>query len=593
MLAVIRKVLPYLRPYRGPFVIAFVEALLLSGLELLKPWPLKVIIDNVLGGTPLGWEFLSGWPQETLLLVACVAIVVIYLLSAAISLHNNYTTIRVGQAMVHDIRGDLNSHLQRLSLAFHSRRQVGDLLYRVTGDTYAIQTLTMNGLFSVLKASLLLCGIFAVTVQFDWLLTLLAISVCPALLVVISVLEARVSSAAVAARQQESVVYSLVQRAMSSIRVIQAFAKEEEEHRRFMAASQASLGANLRLYTLQISYEGVIGLVTAIGTALVVWVGARQVLSGALTVGALVVFASYLASLYGPINSIVLTYGGVQAARAGLERVFEILDAETAMAEGERVFPPEGAQGDVAFDAVSFHYAPGQPVLQGVELHARKGQRIAFVGHTGAGKSTLVSLLPRFYDPQVGRVLLDGIDVREFRLKELRRQIAMVLQPPLVFQVTIREFIAYSRPDARLDEVMSTSRIARVHYFIEQLPQGYDTILGEQGATLSEGEKQRLTIARAILLKAPILILDEPTSAVDAETEASILEGLEQLLAGKTTFIIAHRLSTVREAELIVVVHEGRIVERGTFTELLARDGPFRRLYRTQWPEERRAAEAL
>jgi ATP-binding cassette subfamily B protein/subfamily B ATP-binding cassette protein MsbA len=335
-----------------------------------------------------------------------------------------------------------------------------------------------------------------------------------------------------------------------------------------------------------------VNVVIALGTALVVWVGARHVLSGILTVGEMVVFTSYLASLYGPINSILQAYGLIQGAKAGVQRVFEILEVERDLKEGPRVFPVAGARGEVAFNEVSFQYLPDQPVLKQIDLRVRPGEKVAIVGPTGAGKSTLVSLLPRFYDPQAGRVTIDGVDVRELQLKSLRRQIAMVLQPPLVFPFTMRENIAYGRPEATLEEVVSAARLACIHDFIVQLPQGYDTVVGEQGATLSEGEKQRLTIARAILRGAPILILDEPTSSVDAETEALIMAGLERLMAGRTTFIIAHRLSTVRRADLIVVLRAGRIVEQGSFAELIHRQGPFASLYRTQFGiqgENRRA----
>ena len=578
-----RRIFSYLRPYRYPFLGALGQVFLISSFELAKPWPLKIVIDNVLGGKPLALKFASSWPSELLLVVACAALVSVYILLGGLTVINNFATIRIGQRMVNDLRSDLYMHLQRLSLAFHSRHQVGDLLYRVTADTYAIQTLTMNGLFPIVSALILLVGMFFIMVRLDWQLTLMALSVCPVLFLSISLMGSRISSAATHARERESAVYSLVQRAMSSIRVIQAFTKEEEEHRSFMAASHQSLAASLRLYTLQTLYSGVINIVIAVGTAVVVWVGARHVLSGVLTIGEIVVFTSYLASLYGPINSISQTWGLIQGARVGVRRVFEILEKEKGLEDGTRTFAAAGAQGEVSFEDVSFHYLPEQPVLKQVRLQVRKGQTIAIVGPTGAGKSTLLSLLPRFYDPQAGRVKIDGLDVREFTLKGLRRQISMVLQPPLVFPITFAENIAYGRPEAGRDEIVEAARLARIHDHIERLPQGYGTLVGEMGATLSEGERQRLTIARAILRNAPILILDEPTSSVDAETEALIMEGLKSLTAGRTTFIIAHRLSTVRQADRIVVLREGRVVEEGTFTELMEKEGPFALLYRTQF----------
>jgi ATP-binding cassette subfamily B protein/subfamily B ATP-binding cassette protein MsbA len=548
---------------------------------LLKPWPLKLVIDHVLQDAPPPWWLGLAWSRGQLLALACIALVLIYVLLGGAAVVNNYVTIGIGQRMVSDLRRDLYAHLQRLSLTFHSRREVGDLLYRVTADTYAIQTLTMNGLFPVVAALVLLLGMFLVMVRLDWMLTLLALSVCPVLFASIRVLGGRIEQSASRARERESRVYTLVQRAMSAIRVIQAFSREEDEHRRFMAASEDSLAAGLRLYTLQTGYGAIISVVTAVGTALVVWVGARHVLAGSLSIGEMVVFTAYLASLYGPINSIVQTHGLVQSAKAGVRRVFEILDVERDLADGTRRVG--AVRGAVEWRAVSFAYRPGQPVLRDVDLRVEAGTCVAIVGPTGAGKSTLLSLVPRLYDVRAGAVLIDGVDVREYRLTELRQQVAMVLQPPLVFPSRIRENIAYGRPEATAEEVIEAARLAGAHEFIARLPDGYDTVVGEQGGTLSEGERQRLTIARALLRQAPILILDEPTASVDAETEALIMQGIARLIAKRTTFIIAHRLSTVRGADLVVVIREGRIVERGAFGELLQRDGPFASLYRTQF----------
>lgn len=578
-----KKVSRYLWPYRFAFLFALAQVFLMSGCELLKPWPLKIIIDSVLGDAPVQWEALGGYSRQSLLLVACGGIVFVYLILGGVTLLNNYTTIKIGQKMVNDLRRDLYSHLQKLSLAFHSRRQVGDLLYRVMADTYAIQSLSMNGVFPIVTAVSLLVGMFIVMVKIDWQLTLLSLVVCPALFLTISILSKRITSAATRARERESDVYSLVQRGISAIRIIQAFTKEEEEHRKFMNASDQSLGASLQLYTLQTFYSGVVNVVMALGTAFVVWVGAQHVLEGQLTVGEIVIFTTYLASLYAPINTISQTWGLLQGAKVGVQRVFEVLDVERDIKEGERAFPPKGARGEVTWEGISFQYVSDQPVLKDVNLTVAPGQKVAIVGPTGVGKSTLVSLLPRFYEPQTGRVLIDGTDVREFQLKSLRQQIAMVLQPPLVFPMTVRENIAYGRPEATLDEVIGAAKLARIHDSIDRLPRKYDTIVGEQGATLSEGERQRITIARAILRDAPILILDEPTSSVDAETESFIMEGLNQLTVGRTTFIIAHRLSTIRNADTIIVLRSGEVVETGSFDELMHKNGFFASLYNTQF----------
>jgi ATP-binding cassette, subfamily B, bacterial len=571
---------------------ALAQVCLISALELLKPWPLKLIIDSVLGGAPLPWELAAGLGTGAMLLGACAALVVIYAALGAANVWANITTVRIGQRMVRDLRSDLYAHLHRLSMAFHSRAQAGDLLYRVTADTFALQALTMNCLFPAASALILLIGMSAVMVHLDAELTLLALGVCPLLLLAIGRLNRRISAAAGEMRERESEVLGVVQRAMGAMRVIQAFTREEDEHRRFMTASERSLTAGLRLYTLQTFYSGVVNLVIALGTAAVVWMGARHVLDSTLTVGSLVVFISYLAALYGPINDMFQVYGLALSARVGVGRVLDVLDVERDLPDGDRAFPAEGARGEVAWEGVDFQYATsGGPLIRDVTLCVAPGQRVAVVGSTGAGKSTLLSLLPRFYDPTRGRVLVDGRDVREYKLASLRRQIAMVPQPPLLFPVSLRENIAFGRPDARMEEIIAAAKAARIHEMIAKLPRGYDTNVAEQGVTLSEGEKQRLTIARAILRDSPILILDEPTSALDPETEALVMVALERLQTGRTTFIIAHRLSTVRTADLIVVIKDGRIVEQGTLAELVALKGAFATMYGE--PEPRRQEDPV
>ena len=578
-----RTVRSYLYPYRLPFLFALGQVAFISALELFKPWPIKVVIDHVLTGNPVPWPLLSDWPPLWILAGACGGLVSIYFLLGGATALNNYTTIRIGQRMVNDLRRDLYSHLQRLSLSFHNRNQIGDLLYRVTADTLAIQTITMNGVLPVLSALVLLGGMFFVMARMDWDLTLLALSFVPVMAAVIVIVNRRIESAATRARRHQSEVYSVVQRGMSSVKIIQAFTKEEDEHKRFMSVSQRSLAADLHLYTLQSFYSWGVDIVIAAGSALVLWVGAQRVFSGSMTLGELVVFIAYLASLYEPINRIFQTYGLVQEARAGIKRVFEVPDVERELKDGQRVFADRCANGKLSFEGIHFEYSLGEPVLRQVDLQIEPGERIAIVGASGAGKSTLLSLVPRFYDPQRGRVKVDGVDVREFQLQSLRRQIAMVLQPPLIFPIDIRQNIAYGRPEASLEEIISAARFAHVDDFVRKFPRGYETVVGEQGATLSEGQKQRLTIARAILRNAPILILDEPTSSVDTETERLIMESLDTLMAGKTTLIIAHSLSTVRHVDRIIVLNQGEIVEQGTFAELARRKGPFAALYKTQF----------
>ncbi len=493
--------------------------------------------------------------------------------------------------MVNDLRGALYAHLQRLSLAFHNRQRVGDLLYRVTADSFAVQTIIMNGVLPILSAVVLLAGMLLVLFPLDPLLTVLALTIVPVLFVLIGLFNRRIVEVATEVRTTESRVYSLVQWAMSSIKVVQAFAKEEEEHRRFMGASGESLRATLRLYSWQTLYSGSVNVVIAGGTAIVVYAGARAVMSGNLTVGQLIVFIAYLAQLYAPINQITQSWGLIAGARIGARRVFEILDTEPDLKDGALSFPPSGARGAVAWRSVDFRYRPDMPVLSGVDIEVRAGAKIAIVGATGAGKSTLLGLLPRFFDPVSGSVEIDGVDVRQYRLKSLRSQIAMVLQPPLIFPLSVRDNIAYGRPGADDRAIAEAARLAQIDDLVASLPEGYDTVIGESGVPLSEGEKQRVTIARALLRDAPILVLDEPTSSLDVTTEAAVMAGIERLMEGRTTFIIAHRLSTVRRCDRIVVLRDGAVVETGTYAELLRRDGVFAGYYRTQFAPEHDAAE--
>ena len=579
----LRRLLPFLAPYRWRFLFALVQVFLMAGFELLKPWPLQVVIDHVLGGKPVGVGWLQGWSPTMLLLGSCLALVVVNLGGGLLTLLHNMTTIGVGQGMVNDLRGALMGHLHRLSLAFHSRQKVGDLMYRVTADSFAVQTMIMNGVLPILSATVLLAGMILVLVPIDAVLTGIALTVVPALFVLIALFNRKITEVATEVRERESIVYSLVQWAMNSIKVVQAFTKEEEEHRRFMGASRASLKATLRLYGWQTFYSALVNGVIAAGTAIVIYAGASAVLGGRLSLGQLIVFISYLAQLYAPVNQITQSWGLIAGARVGARRCFEVLDVETDLRDGQRAFPPAGAEGAVEWRQVSFRYRAETPVLRRIDLRIARGTKVALVGPTGAGKSTLLGLLPRFFDPDDGRLLIDGIDAREYRLASLRRQISMVLQPPLVFPLSIKDNIAYGRPGADDEEIERAARLARIHEMIIRLPQGYDTVIGDGAGTMSEGEKQRLTIARAILRDAPILILDEPTSALDVETEALVMEGIRRLTEGRTTFIIAHRLSTVRDADLILVLRDGTIVEQGAFAELLRRGGFFADLYNTQF----------
>ena len=592
----IAKFLPYLRQHRWQVLWALAQVFLIAGFELLKPWPLQIVIDYVLGGKPPPGGLLGGLlalPKAWLLLLACLGMIVVNLGAGALTLWHNYTAIRVGQSMVNDLRGDLYAHLQRLSLAYHGRQRVGDLMYRVTADSFAVQTMIMNGVLPILSALILLTGMLLVLFPIDPLLSLLALTIVPPLFVLIAGFNRKIVGVATVVRDLDSRVYSLVQWGMAAIKAVQAFTKEEEEHRRFMGASRDSLRATLRLYNWQTLYSGAVNVVIALGTAIVVYAGARAVMSGSLSLGQLIVFIAYLAQLYAPINQITQSWGLIAGARVGAARVFEVLETEADLKSGAREFPAAGPRVGIAWRGVGFRYRPETPVLEDIELDVAAGSTVAIVGPTGAGKSTLLGLLPRFFDPSRGSVAIDGVDIREYSLQSLRRRIAMVLQPPLIFPLSAADNIAYGRPGADRAAIENAARLARIHETIAQMPEGYQTLLGEGGVPLSEGEKQRVTIARALLRDAPILILDEPTSALDVATEALVMEALEALMRGRTTFIIAHRLSTVRRCERIIVLRDGGIAEQGSFAELLRQEGLFAEYYRTQFAPKRTAPPIL
>jgi ATP-binding cassette, subfamily B, bacterial len=577
MTGVFRKILPYLRPYLATFVFCLVLVLAVTAIELVKPWPLQIVVDNVLGGKGLTVPLLADLAPVALLAVACAGVVLVQAL------------VGLGHRMVTDLRDDLYGHLQRLSLVFHSRQRMGDLMYRITADTFAVQTLMLNGVLPVLQAIAMLAGMFVIMWGMDATLTLVSLVVVPALWLTILALDRPIVDAATEMKTTESQVYSLVQWAIGAIRVVQAFGKEEEERRRLLTATRASMRANLRLYNWQTAYSAIVNTVIALGTALVLYAGAEAVIGGRLTLGQLLVFISYLATLYGPINTMSQTWAQIQGARIGAKRVFEILDIAPDLKDGPRPWPAK-VEGRIAWKGVAFSYSPEVSVLKRIDLDAAPGEKIAVVGPTGAGKSTMLSLLPRFFDPTAGRVELDGVDIREYPIRELRRRVALVLQPPMIFPLSIRDNIAYGRPEASQSEIEEAARLARIDGLVASQPKGWDTQVGEGGVALSEGEKQRMTIARAMLMDAPVLILDEPTSALDAQTEAEVMAGLAQLTRGRTVFTIAHRLSTILKADRIVVLKDGVIVEAGSFAELLARDGEFAKLYRTQFQDAAPAA---
>jgi ATP-binding cassette subfamily B protein/subfamily B ATP-binding cassette protein MsbA len=567
-----------------------VAALLVKiGLDVLKPWPMKLLVDHVLKDDPplpavaatIAW--LPGSASAEGLLAWCVAgTVVLFLLAWAVGLAGSFAGMELGQRMIYDLAGDLFAHLQRLSLRFHSRRTVGDSVRRVTADCGCVATIVDDCLLPVLSAVVALAVMFVIMWRLDAMLTLLSLAVLPGMVLVFRRYAEPMMQCSYEQHEIEGRVYDVVEQTLSAIPVVQAFAQEEEADRRFRASTDATLDAVLTTTGVQLRFKVLMGLMTALGTAAILWIGASHALAGTLSAGSILVFLSYLGSLYAPLETVMYTSSTLRGAAGSARRVQEVLAVEPEVAD-QPAAEALAVTGHVRLEGVSFGYEPGRPVLRGVWLEATPGQTIAIVGFTGAGKTTLVSLVPRFFDPWEGRVTIDGRDVRAVQLRSLREQVAVVLQEPLLFPISVAQNIAYGRPGATREAIEAAARAANAHGFIERLPQGYETVVGQRGATLSGGERQRLSIARALLKDAPILILDEPTSALDAETEGLLLEALKRLMKGRTTLLIAHRLSTIRDADRIVVLDEGQVVETGTHRELLARGGLYAHLYSVQF----------
>ncbi len=565
-----------IRKQRRRLLLAFLSTFGFMLMRLAEPWPLKVVFDNLLTDTPLRLPVIDQYfpdlatSQAAILGGVVTAVLIIAVLRGIFYYYQNILTARAGQEVVFDIRGKLFSHLQRLSLAFHDRRDTGDLMMRLTGDIRMLRDTLVAGALSLLSSVLLVAGMVTIMFILNWRLTAVALVVVPVLLFLMHFYTLRIRKAASEQRKKEGKVASAAHEALSLIKVVQIFNRQEQEEGRFRAHNRSSLRQGLKITRMEARFSQFTGIILAGGTAVVLLLGVQQVLAGSLTPGGLLVFLAYARHMYAPLRRSSKIVKRMGRASACADRVVEVLNTKSEVQDLPKALPAPPFQGRVEFDHVAFDYVPGIPALRDISFEVKAGQRVGLVGATGSGKTTAVSLLIRLYDVSSGCVRIDGIDVRDMTLESLRGQVSVVPQEAILFRASIRENIAYGKVDASDDEIEAAAKAANTHDFIIKLPQGYETVVGERGATLSGGQRQCIAIARAVIRQAPILILDEPTSGLDARSEELVMEAFERLTAVRTTFVISHRLSLIRPCDVILVFRDGRIVEGGMQEELVA-----------------------
>ena len=578
-----------LRPHGRVLALGIAAILVESAANLAEPWPLKIVLDNVLKSKPARGSFqqlilsFGGTDKVALLKFTALAVVAIAILGAACNYTEKYISASLGQWVAHDLRRKLYSHIQQLSLAFHNRKQTGDLVNRLTSDIDAVQSFIASGLLGTLINSLTLAGMMAVMFCLSSRFTLIALSVVPPLSVVVFHYTRRIKAATREVRKKEGEIVSVIQEVLSSIHVVKAFAREGFEQRRFAQESRESIAMALRVRDLKVKLPTTVDLIIAAGSGLVLWFGGRMALSGFLSAGSLVLFIWYLGRMYKPMRELAKTTDAYTRASVGYERIGEVLDMKYEVRNLPGARPAPTFRGKIELDNVTFGYEPKRPVLKRINLTVEPGQVAALVGPTGAGKTTIANLIPRFYDPDAGAVKIDGTDVKLFQQESLRQQISFVLQDTLLFHGPVWYNIAYGKPDASQAEIQAAASVANAHQFIEEMSQGYNTIIGERGVTLSGGQRQRIAIARAVIRNAPILILDEASAGLDAVSEKLVFEALARLMEGKTSIVIAHKLPTIQSADVIFVVTDGEIVERGRHEELMKKGGRYAELQALQF----------
>jgi ABC-type multidrug transport system fused ATPase/permease subunit len=594
-----RLVIDLLRPYRGWLAVVFAAMLVEIAAGLAAPWPLKLVIDDALGNHHLphwlAWAHeYAGFGKHTLgvALFAGAATLAIAIVGAIASYIDNYYTTSAGQWIANDLRLRIYEHLHRLSLRYYDHAKIGALVSTITSDVATIQDFASSSTLDIVIDLLTIVFMVGLMLWMDWDFTLIAVAFAPVLLIFIFHFKTAVKEATRAVRKRQSDVLSIVQHGLGSIRVTKAFGRQDIEVAHLEAASHATVVAALRARKIKSLMSPVVNIVVAICTAIVLWKGTSLIVAGAMTAGALTVYLAYLKKFFKPVKDLASMTSTVAQTTVALERIQAILSADDVIEERAGAIDPGRVRGAISFDRVSFGYDKDSPVLHEVSFDIKPGQVVGIVGPTGSGKSTVLSLLPRFYDPALGRVMIDGIDISDYRIVALRSQIGFVLQDTLLLHGTIRENIAYGRPEATEEEVVAAARIANADEFISRMPLGYDTMVGERGNTLSGGQRQRIAIARAVIRNSPILVLDEPTAALDAESEHLVIEALRRLMKGRTVIMIAHRLGTLTDADKIIVLKDGVMAEEGTHAALIARGGVFAELHRFQYQTAPQIADA-
>jgi ATP-binding cassette subfamily B protein len=578
-----------LKPHKTALMLGGLAAIGDGAANLLQPWPMKIVLDNVLKQKRSG-----GWLNDfiarvtagdplAMLKFAALSVLVIAVIGALCSYAEKYYTTNVGQWVMHELRQRVYFHLQRLSVAYYDENRTGDLISRVTSDIDAIQSFISSGLLDAVVNVLTLVGMIGIMLYINWRFTLIALSIVPVLAMVVFRYTRSIKKAAREVRKKEGEIVSVIQEVLSSIRVVKAFSREDYEVHRLEEESLENVEIALRARNMKARLTPLVSVIVAVGTALVLWFGAKMALAGTLSAGSLVLFIWYLGKMYKPMQDLSKMTDSWSKATIGYERIREVLETDFEVKDlpGARTAPR--LKGVVEFEHVSFAYDPKSPVLQDVNFRIEAGQVAAFVGPTGAGKSTIINLIPRLYDPTEGIVKLDGQDIRKFKQRSIREQISFVLQDTVLFCGPIWHNISYGKPNASREEIFKAAQAANAHEFIEKMPEGYDTLVGERGVTLSGGQRQRIAIARAVIRNSPILILDEPSSGLDAESEKLVFDALDVLMKGKTSIVIAHRLSTIRSADIIFVLKDGTIVEHGNHDQLTAAGGLYAELHDIQF----------